>query len=324
MEELSRSVEVRVSGTGDFAGLSDAELDAVLDGLAGAVTKLIADTVAMEDELDAWSDEEERFIEQPRRRGDVRRAVVSLRQKVAISASCALRAAGRELVVWWADLATCAVLAAAKGGQVDAVRGAAAEPGRYMGAAELERLPAASEHDRLLAGLALRMSAAPMGSDGKDYDMPALARDVAERAGLMVWHAVDGEPTIVDDGSVEGRRRRLWGGLWVDYQLPELPDAAWLAEVLAAGGTSSVVVEDVRGPAAAVADVLTAARRLDELRSSEESEDSSEDSGAAAMDEFDALWESVESATKVLATYAETLTRHVPAIRVAAATRPAD
>ncbi len=308
-----------MSDTSNSASLSDDELDAVLDELSGEVAKLIADTAAVEDELEAWSDEEEELIEQPRRRGDARRAVVSLRQKVAISASSALRSASRELAVWWADLATCAVLAAAEGGQVDAVRGAAADPGEFMRAADLERLSAASESDRLLAGLALRMGAAPMLSDDLDYDMPALARDVAERAGMIVWPTVDGESTIVDDGSVEGRRRRLWSDLWVDYQLPELPDAASLAEAIAAGGAPSAVVEDVRGPAAAVADVRAAARRLDELRSSEESEYSE----AAAMDEFDALWESVESATTVLATYAETLTRHLPAIRVAAATRPA-
>jgi len=194
-----------------------------------------------------------------------------------------------------------------------------------MGPADLERLPAASEHERLLAGLALRMSAAPIRSDGLDYDMPALARDVAERAGLMVRYAADGKTVIDDDGSVEGRRRRLWGDLWVDYQLPELPDAVWLTEVIAASGTPSAVVEDVRGPAAAVADVIAAARRLDELRSSEESEDSEAVAmDEVAMDEFDALWESVESSTKVLATYAETLTRHVPAIRVAAGAQPAD
>lgn len=314
-----------MSATSNSASLSDDELDAILEGLSEAVTKLIADTTAMEDELDAWTDEEERLMEQPRRREDVRRAVVSLRQKMAVSASCALRVAGRELVVWWADLATCAVLTATKGGQVDAVRGAAAEPGRFMGPADLERLPAASEHERLLAGLALRMSAAPIRSDGLDYDMPALARDVAERAGLMVRYAADGKTVIDDDGSVEGRRRRLWGDLWVDYQLPELPDAVWLTELIAASGTPSAVVEDVRGPAAAVADVIAAARRLDELRSSEESEDSEAVAmDEVAMDEFDALWESVESATKVLATYAETLTRHMPAIRIAAGTQPAD
>jgi hypothetical protein len=289
-------------------GLGDVEVDAVLDGLSGAVAEFIADIAAAERDVDVWSEESELFIEQPARRGDPRRAVVSLRLRVAVATARELRAAGRELVVWWADLATCAVLAAVRGVPVEAARGAAAQPDRYFSADELDRLPMVPEQDRLLAGLAARAGHSPV--PGHD-DLPAMAREFAARAGLMVQHLPSGEAEIVDDPTVEGRRCRLWGYLWVDYQLPYLPPADEIAEVLATAGVRAAVVEEVRDAAAAVDGMRGAATRLDELDSDEESAETA----TASMDEFDALWELLDPATDVLASYAEVLTRHLPTIR---------
>lgn len=300
--------------------LGDAEVDAILTGLGSAVADFIAGIAAAERDVDAWSEEDELLIEQPRGCSNARRAVVSLRLPVAVAAAHKLRVAGRELVVWWADLATHAVLAAVRGVRVEAARAAAVEPGRFFSADELDRLPMVSEQDRLLAGLAARMGPSPMGA--RNDDMPAMARKFAARAGLMVQHLPGGEPEIVEDASVEGRRCRLWGDLWVDYQLPDLPPADWIAEVLATAGVRAAAVAEVRNAAAAIDELRGAAARLDELNSAEDSAKDSAETGMAAMDEFDALWERLDPATEVLARYAEVLTRHLPTIRhdLAAAT----
>lgn len=296
--------------------LGDVEVDAVLDELGGAVAEFIADIAAAERDVDAWSEEDELLITQPRGRRDARRAVVSLRLRVAVATAGELRTAGRELVVWWADLATHAVLAAVRGVPVEAALGAAAEPGRFFSVDELDRLPMVPEQDRLLAGLAARMGTWP--APGGD-DMPAMARRFAARAGLWVKHLPGGETEIVEDATVEGRRCRLWGDLWTDYQLPDLPPADWIAEVLANAGVRAAVVEEVRDAATAIDGMRGAAARLDELNSAEDSDEPA----MAAMDEFDALWERLDPATDVLARYAEVLTRHLPAIRhdLAAASR---
>lgn len=292
--------------------LGDVEVDAVLDGLGGAVAEFVAVIAAAERDVDVWSEEDELLIESRGGRGNGRRAVVSLRLRVAVATARELRAAGRELVVWWADLATYAVLATVRGVPVDTARAAAAEPDRFFSAEELDRLPAVSEQDRLLAGLAARMGSSPMGVPAPgDHDLPARAREFAARAGLMVWHLPSGEAEIREDATVEGRRCRLWGALWVDYQLPDLPSADWIAGVLATAGVRAAVVEEIRDAAAAIGDMRDAAARLDELNSVEDLDET----GMAAMDEFDALWERLDPATDILARYAEVLTRHLPTIR---------
>ncbi|HET9255215.1 MAG TPA: hypothetical protein VFO16_08435 [Pseudonocardiaceae bacterium] len=296
--------------------MDDVEVDAVLNELGGSVAEFIADIAAAERDVDAWSEEDELFITRPRDRSDARRAVVSLRYRVTVATARELRTAGRELVVWWADLATHAVLAAARGVPVDAALAAAVEPGRFLSDDELDRLPAVPETERLLVGLATRMGPSPMGARAPGDDLPALARKRAARAGLMVRHLPDGEAEIVDDPTEEGRRCRLWGDLWVDYKLPGIPPADWIAEVLATAGVGAAVVQEVREVASAVDGMRAAAARLEELNSAEESDE-------PAMDEFDALWERLDPATDVLAKYAAVLTRHLPTIRYdfAAATR---
>ena len=282
----------------------DIEVDAILGRLGAAVAEFVADMAAADRDADVWSEEDELFIEQRGGHGDARRAVVSLRQRVAVATARELRAAGRELVVWWADLATYAVLAAVRGVPVESARGAAAEPGRVFSTDDLDRLPMVPEQARLLAGLAARLGASPaLGDD----DMPMMARRFAARSGLVVEHPPGGEVEIVEDASVEGRRCRLWGDLWVDYQLPDLPPADWIAEALATAGVRAAVVHEVRDAAAATDDLRDAVTRLDELDSAETTMED--------MNEFDALWERLDPATDVLARYAEMLTRHLPTIR---------
>ncbi len=289
----------------------DVEVDAVLGELGGAVAEFIADIAAAERDDDRWTEEDESRIEQRRGRADARRAVVSLRQRVAEMAARELRSAGRELVVWWADLATYAVLVAVRGMPVESARGAAAEPGRFFSVDDLGRLPMVSEQDRLLAGLAARMGPSPMGTHAPGDDMPAMAREFAARVGLMVKHLPDGEAEVVEDPTVEGRRCRLWGDLWIDHQLPDFPSADWIAEALATAGVTAAVVDEVRDAAAAIDDLRGAAARLDELNSDEDSAETE----MAAMNELDALWERLDPATDVLARYAAVLTRHLPTIR---------
>lgn len=302
--------------------MTDEEIDAVLAGLAAEAAEMIADTAVAERDMEVWCDESERYLESSVqvewRRPDPRRAVASLRSTAAIDAARNLRQATRELVAWWVDLAIYTVLATASGRPIDPVRAAGLDPSSHLTAEDLSCLPMPSENDRMLAGLAARMADTPVGPQEQRDDLSALTRDLTARTGLALGRSADGELTAIDDLFVEARRRRLWGDIWVDHRLPELLDAGRLADALTACGVSPEVTADIRDAAAAVDDVVAAARHFSEL------EDLHEEKGPdpAVMQQIDDLWEHIKYGTDILARYARTLVRHLPAIRATARAQP--
>ena len=205
--------------------LTSVDVDGVLAGLASAVATFHADWVAAMGETGRWEAAEEALLGTSLSTHGVARAVAASRWSTAAMTQRKLRSAGRELVAWWADLATYAALAAVRGVEVDATRAMAAEPGRFFGPELLARLPAVDEHHHLLAGLAVRLGAA---GPGRGDDLPELARDMAARAGLRVHHHPDVSAEIVEDGSTDGRRCRLWGELWTGYQIPVDAVGKWI------------------------------------------------------------------------------------------------
>ncbi len=298
--------------------MTDEETDAVLAELAAVAAEMIADTAVAERDLDMWTDAEEQYIESGppiRSRPDPRRAVVSMRSIMAIDTAGNLRQATREIVAWWADLATYAALATAGGRSIDPVRAAGADPSAVLTSEDLASLPAPSEYSYQLASLAARMADTPVGPYEQRDDLLALTRDLTARNGLKLRRSDVGELIVADDFSAEARRRRLWGDIWIDHRLPELPAADQLVDALAAGGVPPAVIADVRGAAAAVDDVVAASRHLSELESIDVPHPST-------MQKIDDIWPYVAQATDILAGYAEALTRHLPAIRATAPAQP--
>ncbi|MGH3593241.1 MAG: hypothetical protein ACRDRF_19690, partial [Pseudonocardiaceae bacterium] len=125
-----------------------AEVDAVLAELAEVVTGLIRETAHAERELDTCSLESDRFVEASeyaRKAANPRRALASVHEELASTASRVLRDAGRDLASWWADAATHATAAVVAGKPVLPERLALADPGAYLDADDLGFLPPAPE-----------------------------------------------------------------------------------------------------------------------------------------------------------------------------------
>ncbi|OKI58004.1 hypothetical protein [Micromonospora sp. CB01531] len=238
-----------------------------------------------------------------------------MRRAHAIENARLLRQSSREIVAWWADLATYAALSTAAGQPINPVRAAGADPSAHLTDEELRHLPGPSDDVRALARLAA-LFAGPSVSPDATADPPVDAVEFAARAGLMLQRSPSGDVIVVDDPFPEARLPRMWGDTWVNYQMPALLPADELAAAFTAAGMPPTVVEAIRTATAAVDDVLVAAARLAEL---EDADAPVRDPAVAAEEE--ALWEHVERTTDILAAYARTLTDHLPAVRTAARQR---
>ncbi|MGC4805949.1 hypothetical protein [Micromonospora sp. DT233] len=293
--------------------LTDDAVDAVLAGLAAVAEQLIADTAAAEQEVNARNDDNEGPLERGEvgpgywSRPDPHRALRSLRLAHACHAARDLRDASRHIAAWWADLACYAVLSAAAGQPVNRCRAAAADPSAHFWDEELRHLPYPTDEQRQLAELAAAVAGPPSPYDPEDGLRAAVA-DYVARAGFTPWPSPDGGVVFRDDIiDPDARLRRLWAGTWADHRLPDLPDAAQLDRALARLDLPLAALGEILAATADVDDVLAVARRL------------RIDQGEETAAEVEALYDHVERATDILADYARTLTRHLPAIRAAAA-----
>ncbi len=139
------------------------------------------------------------------------RASLMLRDELATEVARLHLAAAREWASWWADLAALALVAAATDTPLHPVRAAAADPTVMFTDEDLRQLPRAGQADRELAGLTARMAGS--ASDPRhDADLVAMAQELAANAGLRLVPTNDGGILVKDDGDIEARRRRLWGG----------------------------------------------------------------------------------------------------------------
>jgi hypothetical protein len=304
-DDLTPPVSARQTGmTGDA-------IDAVLAELAAAADEFLAEEAVAERAREYWLDESEKFFEAPTcSEPEPHWAVSSLRNEVTEVTAKAIADASRQLVAWWFDLATYAVVATARGVPIHPVRARGAAPYGHLHAPELAHLPGPSEQVRELAALTLRMGAQPGGSYAAEQSWAATTREITARAALWTRLNAEGELIIEDDGSAEGRRRRLWGDLWIDHQLPRIVPPDELVDVLVSGGASATVAQDVRRVAGEAYRIRAAALRLAELDADDDELDY-----ADAMREIERLCTELDEATVVLAEYARTLTRHLPAIR---------
>jgi hypothetical protein len=165
------------------------------------------------------------------------------------------------------------------------------------------------------------MAGAVFDSDARQRDLLATVKDLAARNGLVMRRSAKGELIVSEDSDdlgAETCRRRLWGVVWADHRFPQLPDMEQLENALITCGTPRPVVEDIRAAALAVAEVLAASVRLGELPTlAEQCRERAPLEINLTDAELEALHDRCDQATDRLASYAETVTRHLGTIRSA-------
>ncbi|MFI7143868.1 hypothetical protein ACIBO2_03065 [Nonomuraea sp. NPDC050022] len=213
--------------------------------------------------------------------------------------------AAQKFIAWWVDLAVCAVMALLTGVPLTRGRAAAGDPSSCMCPAELACLPPIPEDDRKLAELAGSMDQCwtPEG-------IPVGGKAFAAELGLILQRDAEGNPMLVEDGTPEGRRQRLWGEMWRKHRMPLLPETDDLVQALTAAGVAPPMVDNVRFASGAVEIAVAAKERAWELSDEWDGAQSSEES-----DLVDSLWKQADELPHLLAAYARVLTALLPTLR---------
>lgn len=285
----------------------------LLTGLAEAAARFAAEERAAQAEVERCEAAEEALLldagSTPGSEASaVVRVLASARWRIAVATAKETRTVRREVVAWWADAAVYALLVMVRGWPVvDAARVGAAEPGRFYGPELLARLPPVDPHHRALTELALRMWHG--STDPADADLPALAQEAAERSGLSVRGGPDGTVELVEDGAVESRRCRLWGEVWAEYRIPDLPEEQWLIDLLTRLDVPVEVVAAAGSAARGYGQLRRAADRCTDVTSVD-----GWDSSADVAAEHDTLLEVLDTASDVLDAFARTLTAALPTL----------
>lgn len=216
---------------------------------------------------------------------------------------------------WYADVAACAVVAQLVGARLTPVRVAAADPYTHMDEHQLSLLPAIPEADRELAELAVWMDESLADVRLADRGLtPVGGRDFAAEIGLTVRRTLDGRSVLVQDGWTEARRRRLWGRMWLDHQMPLLPPTGELVRALNEAGAEPGTVEAIREASRAVDAALGAKIRAHDLNTRME-EEGLTDNIPALDAEAVLLWRQADELPHLLIAYARALTDHLPRLR---------
>ncbi|TDD31212.1 hypothetical protein E1287_27225 [Actinomadura sp. KC06] len=306
--------------------MSDEHIDQVLADLAAVVEQFRAEYLAVNSLAERLDDEAERRLEERAARSTApttdittpmpRETLHSLQCRLAQDSARQHREAFRGLVAWWADAAMVAVLFSAHGQKPNAVRVAAGDPYSWMTTEDLEHLPPIPEHDRKLAELGVFLAGGPaLPGDPHSDDFAAKTQEHFESLGLKIQTDPDGEPTLVEDGFPEARRRRLWGGAWQEHRMPLLVETTQLTEFLAQLGVPSETVDAISKVSTAVEAVRETKIRIAKLEAQLQDEELSGEAEKAAITEIDQSLSVSDVTDDRLIEYAQTLTASLPVIR---------
>ncbi|GAA1937406.1 hypothetical protein [Amycolatopsis minnesotensis] len=289
-------------------------IEEVLAELAAVTEEVLAQADAADARMNELSDAREALLEQRAADGvslckpAPHYALAGLRDTLAMHAAREQREAAREFAAWWADVATLAVLAEVSGQPVSPTRLAAADPTLWMSEEDMHDLPEIPESTRVLARLGAVMAAVPLGSGRADHDMAAQAEDHAARAGLRISYD-DGQVVVKENGGPEARRCRLWGGLWTEARVPELPAPDELADLLTGHGTPESSTAAAVEAARAVDDAVIALLRARALDNGDPQDE------PISAEDIDSLWNHADQLTNLLSHYARTITNMLPVLR---------
>ncbi|MFG2091657.1 MULTISPECIES: hypothetical protein [unclassified Spirillospora] len=307
--------------------MSDEHLDQVLADLAVVVEQFRAEYLEVDSLAERLDDEAERRLEERvanRMAGTTDITAIPLPQDTLLSLRCKLaqessrqhREAFRGLVAWWADAAMIAVLFTAHGRKPNAVRVAAGDPYSWLTDEDMKHLPKIPEHDRNLAELGMVLADGPaLPGDPRSEDFAAKTQEHIESLGLTVQTGPGGEPTLVEDGFPEARRRRLWGRDWQEHRMPLLVETTELTEFLTQRGVPTETVDAISKVSTSVEAVRETKIRIAKLEAQLQEEELSGDAEKAAMTEIDQSLSASDATADRLIDYAQTLTASLPAIR---------
>ncbi|MCI3225410.1 hypothetical protein [Streptomyces sp. NP-1717] len=236
--------------------------------------------------------------------------LLSVRLRLANKNAENHRAAAREFVSWWVDVATTAWKSAVLGTPLLYARVGAAAPNILMAEGDLAVVPTADDLTRQLVEFgAFLDSPLPGSTYDHDENHAAATADLAACSGLLLRRDATGEVRVVDDEFPEARRRRLWGGFWVDHRIPAIPQPDELDFLL--GRTPPEFAKPLRAAAREVIQAAMAGVRVSELG------DSDAPWTGVESAEFDRLSEMLDRLTALLAVYAQAITNCLPAVRAA-------
>jgi hypothetical protein len=140
--------------------------------------------------------------------------------------------------------------------------------------------------------------------------------EFAAEVGLRAKFSASGEREVVEDGFPEGRRRHLWGQVWIEHRIPLLPSSAQIVQALEAATAPSASINAIREASEAVETALAAAIRAWALEAGDEPETSSDGADPSQRRaEIDALWRQANELLTSVASYSQVLTDHLPALR---------
>ncbi|MFD7513817.1 hypothetical protein ACFV85_03295 [Streptomyces niveus] len=288
------------------------EIDEALAALARCSTVLLQECEAEQrrmEELDALNELGiEQCAGQQGARYEAGPVLLSVRLRLANNNAKAHRTAAREYVSWWVDVATMAWKSAVLGTPLLYARVGAAAPDILMTEEDLVVVPKADDHTRQLVEFgAFLAPPLPDSTDGHDDDHAAATADLAASSGLLLRRDVAGEVYVVDDEFPEARRRRLWGGFWVEHRIPAMPQPDELDSLLAR--TPTEAAKRLRAAAREVIKAAMAGVRISELDDGDAPWTSTEPA------EFEKLSAMLDQLTALLAAYAQAITDCLPAVR---------
>ncbi|MFG1682561.1 hypothetical protein ACGFNP_20515 [Nonomuraea sp. NPDC049269] len=289
--------------------LSDDSIDQLLQSVADAAEQAATDHAAAARHYRDLSTAAEQDPASGRPIGGLRldpQASLTV-QRVLLAESLAdeYEDAAQKFIAWWVDLAVCAVLALLTEVPLTRGRAAAGDPSSCMEPDELVCLPPVPEAERQLAELAVSMDQCwtPEGiaMGGKAF---------AAELGLTLRRDPEGNPLLVEDGTPEARRQRLWGQMWRWHRMPLLPETADLVQALTAAGAAPPMVDNVRYASSAVEAAIAAKERAWDLSDQWDSARSAEETALV-----DSLWRQADELPHLLTAYARVLTAHLPTLR---------
>ncbi|MFD1540713.1 hypothetical protein [Nonomuraea guangzhouensis] len=132
----------------------------------------------------------------------------------------------------------------------------------------------------------------------------------AAELGLTLRCDPEGNPLLVEDGTPEARRQRLWGQMWRGHRMPLLPETADLVQALTAAGAAPPMVDNVRYASNAVEAAIAAKERAWDLSDQWDGSRSAEETAMV-----DSLWRQADELPHLLTAYARVLTTYLPTLR---------
>ncbi|GGK70971.1 hypothetical protein Sme01_27180 [Sphaerisporangium melleum] len=313
--------------------MSDEIIDSTLRRIAEAVQQLIVQQEQAEHHYEMLLEEGERRITQraasrddspgawrERLIVDPLGSLLSERERLAAQAAKASRESMMEFAAWWADVAAGALISALLGGRRLTVgRVVMTDPHGFMDQSEVEQVAPLDDGLRQLIEMAVWMDdGLPAGAHG-GAPRAVGGFELAERFGMIVRRRDDGNLVLIADGFPAARRRRLWGENWIQHRIPDLPPTFILQQALTRVAAPQEAATAIFDACFALDFTMAAAHHRGVLESELHVADAAGDNerGSRLDEAINRIIDIEFELPHALTAYAQALTDHLPAVRMA-------